>query len=154
MAEGMNVELAHKLSEREKADRQKHRWEEAVEIVEVLFLAIAAIATAWSGYQAAEGEGHQSVLYGEAMTDQFHAGVASNLGGSGWPRRRHVQRLAAGPGRQEPAACGGVRSPVQPRLPQRLCSLVEDGSVHQPGRTSGPGYMPQYRNTGSRRRSD
>ena len=30
----------------------------------MLVLAIAVIATAWSGYQAARGDGHQSVLYG------------------------------------------------------------------------------------------
>ena len=53
MPEGMNVEVAHKLSERERSDRHKHRWEEAAEIFEVLVLAIAAIATAWTGYQAA-----------------------------------------------------------------------------------------------------
>ena len=81
MPEGMNLEVAHKLSEQEKTDRHKRRWEEVAEIVEVLFLAIAAIATAWSGYQAAKGEGHQSVLYGQATTDQFGAAAAATLGG-------------------------------------------------------------------------
>ncbi|HXQ58143.1 MAG TPA: hypothetical protein VOA19_20440 [Actinomycetes bacterium] len=57
MAEQMNVEVAHRLSEQEKAARQKHRWEEVIEILEVVVLALAAIATAWSGYQAAEGDG-------------------------------------------------------------------------------------------------
>jgi hypothetical protein len=28
MPEGMNVEVAHKLSEHERADRAKHRWQE------------------------------------------------------------------------------------------------------------------------------
>ena len=57
MPEQMNVEVAHKLSEREQAAREKRRWEEALEILEVLLLAAAAIATAWSGYQAAKGDG-------------------------------------------------------------------------------------------------
>jgi hypothetical protein len=70
MPEGMNLEVAHKLSEQERADRARHRWEEIVEIVEVLALAIAAIATAWSGYQAARGDGHQSVLYGQSSRDR------------------------------------------------------------------------------------
>ena len=66
MPEQMNVEVAHRLSEQEKTDRQKHRWEEVIEILEVVVLALAAIATAWSGYQAARGDGQQSVLYSDA----------------------------------------------------------------------------------------
>jgi hypothetical protein len=46
MPAGMNVEVAHKLSERERAERTKRRWQEIVEVLEVLALAIAAIATA------------------------------------------------------------------------------------------------------------
>jgi hypothetical protein len=42
MPEGMNVEVAHKLSEQERADRAKHRWQEVVEVLEVLVLADAA----------------------------------------------------------------------------------------------------------------
>jgi hypothetical protein len=81
MAEGMNVEVAHKLTEHEKADRAKRRWEEVAEVLEVLVLAIAAIATAWSGYQAARGDGHQSVLYGQSSRDRFEADAASTLPG-------------------------------------------------------------------------
>ena len=62
MPEQMNVEVAHKLSEREKTAAEKRRWEEILEIVEVVVLALAAIATAWSGYQAAKGDGQQSIL--------------------------------------------------------------------------------------------
>ncbi len=37
MPEGLNVELAHKLTEKEEeAERRKHRWEEVVEVIEVL----------------------------------------------------------------------------------------------------------------------
>lgn len=83
MPEQMNVEVAHKLSEHEAAKDKRH-WEEVLEVVEVLLL--AAIATAWSGYQAAKGDGHQSVLYGEASTHRFEADAAATLG---------EQRLAA-----------------------------------------------------------
>jgi hypothetical protein len=149
MAEGMNVELAHKLSEREKADRQKRRWEEVVEIVEVLFLAIAAIATAWSGYQAAKGEGHQSVLYGEATTDQFHAGVASNLGG---------QRLAAdgamfsawlqAQADKNPQLAAVYVRRFSPDYRSAFAAWLKTDPFTNPAAPPGPGYMPQYRNTG------
>jgi hypothetical protein len=99
MPEGMNIEVAHKLSEQEKTDRHKRRWEEVAELVEVLFLAIAAIATAWSGYQAAKGEGHQSVLYGQATSDQFGAAAAATLGASSWPRTRPCSTAGCRPGR-------------------------------------------------------
>jgi hypothetical protein len=62
MPEGMNVEVAHKLSEQEREERAKRRWQEVAEVLEVLALAIAAVATAWSGYQAARGDGHQDVV--------------------------------------------------------------------------------------------
>ena len=86
MPEQMNVEVAHKLSERDEAAGAKRRWEEVIEILEVVVLALAAIATAWSGYQAAKGDGQQSVLYSEASVDRVKANTAATLG---------QQRLAA-----------------------------------------------------------
>jgi hypothetical protein len=62
MPEQVNVEVAHKLSERETTFGEKRRWEEVIEILEVVLLALAAIATAWGGYQSAKGDGQQSVL--------------------------------------------------------------------------------------------
>lgn len=87
MPEQMNVEVAHKLSEREEAaDREKRRWEEIIEILEVVVLAVAAIATAWSGYQAARGDGEQSILYSDASVYRGQANAAAASG---------QQRLAA-----------------------------------------------------------
>ena len=67
MTESHNVELSHKLSEQESSSEEHEAWEKVVEIVEVIVLAIIAIATAWSGYQAAKWDGRQSVLYGTAV---------------------------------------------------------------------------------------
>ena len=45
----------------QKAPPEEHAvWEELTEIIEVIVLALVAIATAWSGYQAAEWNGQQS----------------------------------------------------------------------------------------------
>jgi hypothetical protein len=80
--EGLNVEVAHKLSEQEEAEeRRKQRWEEIAEVIEVLILAIAAIATAWSGFQASEWDGRQSLSYGQSTTQRFLASDASTRGG-------------------------------------------------------------------------
>jgi hypothetical protein len=147
MPEGMNVELAHKLSEQEKADRHKHRWEEVLEIAEVLLLAIAAIATAWSGYQAAKGEGHQSVLYGEATTDQFHADAAATLGG---------QKLAADSAMfsawlqaradNNPQLAALYVRRFTPDYREAFTAWLKTDPLTNPAAPPGPGYMPQYRN--------
>lgn len=147
MPEGMNVELAHKLSEQEKADRHKRRWEEVVEIVEVLFLAVAAIATAWSGYQAARGDGSQSVLYGQATRDRFQADAAATLG---------EQQLAADAAMF--TAWLQARAAHNPQLEalfvrrfspdyrQAFAAWLATDPFGNPAAPPGPGYMPQYRN--------
>ena len=42
--------------------RRKRRWEALVEVVEVIVLAIVAVATSWTGYPAARWDGQQSLL--------------------------------------------------------------------------------------------
>ena len=55
MPEGANVEIAHSLSEHDEGGGE-HRdgWRLVLEIVEVGLLAIVAIVTAWSGFQAGQ----------------------------------------------------------------------------------------------------
>ena len=114
----MNVEISHKLSEQEEEEKEKRkaRWEVLVEIVEVAVLAIVAVATAWSGYQAARWDGQQSLLYGHATADRFKADAASTYGGQELVRRlRHVHRVPAGPIRWRQQARDALRSPFQHR---------------------------------------
>src|ERR1700723_3713582 len=63
-AGGANIEIAKHLGEHEAAGESL--GQAILEIVEALVLAVVAIATAWSGYQAALWTGHQSELYGQA----------------------------------------------------------------------------------------
>jgi hypothetical protein len=59
-----NIEIAHHLNEpREHAGSFTAK---TIEIAEALVLAIVAVATAWSGYQAARWTGYQAERYGEA----------------------------------------------------------------------------------------
>jgi hypothetical protein len=62
-AGGSNIEIAHHLTEHEESESSRHA---ILEIIEAVVLAIVAITTAWSGYQAALWTGHQSELYGQA----------------------------------------------------------------------------------------
>jgi hypothetical protein len=62
-----NIEIAHKLCETNGNKKlQSSRTEFTIEILEAIILALVAVATAWSGYQAAQWDGHQAELYAEA----------------------------------------------------------------------------------------
>ena len=146
MPEQMNVEVAHKLSEREKAG-EKRRWEEIIEILEVVVLALAAIATAWSGYQAARGDGEQSILYSEASVYRGQANTAATSG---------QQRLAADGSMF--SAWLQARAANDPELQAMLVRrfspeyrtaftawLATEPFTNQDA-PPGPGYMPVYHN--------
>ncbi len=81
MPEGANVEIAHSLTEEHHHAAQPEGWHRALEIIEVFLLAIVAIATAWSGFQAAKWDGKQSVDYGTATRLRFEADAASTAAG-------------------------------------------------------------------------
>lgn len=73
---GYNIEVAHHLSEQE--ERPEYRIPFAVEIAEAILLAIVAVTTAWSGYQASRWTGHQSKLYGVASKLRVQAAEAES----------------------------------------------------------------------------
>src|SRR3974390_113234 len=60
---GHNIEIAHHLNEAEKSAHPHH----IVELIEAIILALVAVTTAWSGYQAARWDASQSVLYGRSL---------------------------------------------------------------------------------------
>jgi len=145
--EGLNVEVAHKLTEKEGADRLKHRWEEAVEVIEVLVLALAAIATAWSGFQASQWDDRGGLLYGQATTQRFTASAASTLGGqqlvadsamfSGW--------LAARAAGNTDLEMIFVRR-FTPDYGQAFDDWLKTDPLNNPSAPPGPAYMPGYKN--------
>ena len=82
MPEEMNIEAAYALSERDKhAPQGERRRREVGEVFEVVILATVAVATAWSGYQAARWDGRQAFLYGESTRVRIEADEAATLGG-------------------------------------------------------------------------
>jgi hypothetical protein len=61
-----NIEIAHKLCETNgNKTPPSSRTEFVIEILEAIILALVAVATAWSGYQAAQWDGLQAELYAE-----------------------------------------------------------------------------------------
>ncbi len=152
MPEGANVEIAHSLTEQEHAPGTLHHkgWHRVLEILEVGLLAIVAIATAWSGFQAAKWDGRQSELYGTASRLRFEADAATTLGS---------QRLAADAGIftawLEAHEAGDVE--LETLLSKRLTPdfkvafdawLTTDPFV-DPSAPPGPAAMPEYKNRDS-----
>jgi hypothetical protein len=83
MPEDFNAEIAGTLAETaETVDQQtRSRRDAVIELLEAAFLAIVAVSTAWSGYQAAKWEGHSAELYAEASTTRIRADQLLTLGG-------------------------------------------------------------------------
>ena len=147
MPEGMNVEVAHKLSEQEHDERRRHRWEEVVEIFEAVVLAVVAIATAYSGYQAARWDGRQAFLYGTSSKYRVEAGVAATEGGqqrlldvttfNTW-----IEVRAQG---QEELAALYVRR-FSPEYRVAFYAWLATHPFSNPNAEPGPSFMPQYHN--------
>ena len=147
MPEGMNVEISHQLTEQEEEKKRKARWEVVVEIIEVAVLAIVAIATAWSGYQAARWDGQQSLFYGHATADRFKADAASTFGGQELSAdasmfTAYLQARSAGDGKLEMVY---VRR-FTPDYRVAFVAWLKTDPFTNPAAPPGPGYMPQYRN--------
>jgi hypothetical protein len=148
MPEDMNLEVAHKLSEREQTVGENRRWEEAIEILGILMLAQAAVATAWGGFQAAKGDGRQSVLYAEAGVDRVKATTVAIAG---------QQRLAsdASTFNQWLEATRANDRVLQALLVRRFspeyrtafAAWQKTAPFTTPSAPPGPGYMSEYHNS-------
>jgi hypothetical protein len=77
MSESDNIEEAGKLASKysSRSARQKDR---VIEVISAIMLGIVAIATAWSGYQAARWGGEQSTRYSQAGALRTEAVRANN----------------------------------------------------------------------------
>ena len=147
MPEDQNIEIAHKMSEREGGREAKRPWEEAFEIAEVVLLAIGAIATAWSGYQAAKWDGHQAVLYGEATKTRFEADHATTRGGQvllGDASNFEAWLQAHEEGRTKLAGLFVRR--FTPEYKVAFDAWLATDPFTAKNAPAGPGYMPEYHN--------
>jgi hypothetical protein len=128
-------------------DEQRPRWRTAVEIAEVTVLAIVAIATAWSGYQATQWGGRQTVLYGQASSTRFQADALSTLGG---------QQLVADSSMFTAwlVARQSGDTELQGQLVRRFSAdygqafqeWLKTDPFNDPTAPPGPGYMPGFSN--------
>jgi hypothetical protein len=148
MPEDLNTEIAETLAGPEaRSARERARWEERVEIVEALLLAIVAVATAWSGYQAAQWDGRQAELYAQASTTHTRADQELTLGGQ--QRLLDVSTFntwieARSQGKRELAALYERR--FSPEFKTAFDAWIALDPLSNPDAPPGPSFMPEYVN--------
>ncbi|NPV61674.1 MAG: hypothetical protein HPY61_03425 [Methanotrichaceae archaeon] len=144
-----NIEIAHKLCEQKDAKPPRSsRTEFAVEIMEAVILALVAIATAWSGYQAAQWDGHQAELYAEANILNVEA--ASLTGAYGQELLYNTNTLAAwqnaqSQGDQELAQFYERRFLEEYKV--AFDAWVQTDPFNNSQAPLGPIFMPEYRSS-------
>ena len=147
MPEGLNVEVAHKLSDHEHEATRSDRWHELVEVLEVAMLAIVAIATAWSGFQAAKWDSRQALLYGQSSRDRFQADDLSTAGGqtlvadsagfNSWLQARSAN---------DRTAMTILERRFSPEYHVAFEAWLKTDPFTNPKAPPGPAFMPQYIN--------
>ena len=147
MSEGHNIEAAHALSEHHPSSDSPNRRTEVLEIIEVALLAIVAVATAWSGYQAAKWDGEQAFDYGTSSHLRVQADSAATLGGqqklldvstfNTW-----IQARQAG---DDQLAALYVRR-FSPEYRVAFDAWLKTNPFKNPNAAPGPSFMPEYHN--------
>jgi len=142
---GPSVEVAHHLSE---AKHGEHTLaHEILEIIEAVVLAVVAIATAWSGYQAALWDGHQDELYGESSHLRIRAEGLTNTANQErlYNASTVVEWLkAAGTGNKKLADMFERR--FLPDIIPAFRAWKATDPLNNPNAPAGPQLMPQYHN--------
>ncbi len=146
MPENLTAEISHKLGETEQ-QRKHERWETLIEVIEVLVLAVVAVATAWTGFQATKWDGRQAYLYGRASSYRFEADAASTYGG---------QELSADAGiftawlEAHSAGNTKLQTQYERRFTPDFATAFDAWLATDPFTNAkappGPSAMPQYRN--------
>jgi hypothetical protein len=149
MPEDLNAEIAGALTEAgdEHPESAPSRRVQLVEILEAALLAIVAIATAWSGYQAARWEGHHTMLYAEDAEIRIRADQLLTLGGQ--QRLLDVTTFntwieAESEGRTRLAELYEDR--FSPEFGVAFVAWLETDPFRNPDAPPGPRFMPEYVN--------
>jgi hypothetical protein len=145
---GSSVEVAHHLSEhREHTESRAHQ---ILEIAEAIVLAIVAISTAWSGYQAALWTGKQSEAYGLANRYRTQSEGAQTFANQErlYNASTVVEWLKAEAGGNKKLAELFERR-FLPEFRPAFESWKKTDPLNNPNAPPGPFYMPEYRSAKS-----
>ena len=149
MPESSNIEIAQKVSEHRGAESSKESRHDVVfEILEALLLGVVAVATAWSAYNAAKWDGHQSELYGRASALRIQADELLTQGGQ--QRLLDVSTFntwiqARNEGNDKLAALYVRRFSTEFKV--AFDAWLKTNPFSNPTAPPGPSFMPEYRNS-------
>jgi hypothetical protein len=139
-AGGSNVEVAQHLTERKESLR--------FAILEAVVLAVVAIATAWSGYQAELWTGHQAELYGQASKLRIEAGAAATYANQ---ERLYNASTVAAWLEAEDHGDKKLANPFERRFLPEFRPAFESWKKTDPlnniNAPAGPQLMPEYRSS-------
>lgn len=143
-AGGSNVEIAHHLSEHKESSH--FLGQEILEIVEALVLAIVAISTAWSGYQAELWTGRQSELYGVASKLRVQAEGTTTFANQ---ERMYIAATVVEWLKAEAHGDKKLADLFERRLPPEFRPVFEawkkTDPIGNPNAPAGPQMMAEYR---------
>jgi hypothetical protein len=145
---GANVEIAHHLNEGHgHGSIQPSQVHEIVEIIEAIVLALVAVTTAWSGYQAARWDSQQSLLYGRSSKLRVEA-QATDLRSNqerAYNASVVVEWLTAQVHGETKLADLFERR-LLPEFRSAFDAWKKTDPVHNPDAPAGPALMPEYHN--------
>jgi hypothetical protein len=138
------VERLNELSEH--AEHPRSRVGEVLEIVEAVVLALVAVATAWSGYQAARWDGRRAQLYAESS--KLRVGVEELDTLAGQERIYDITTFSSWiaakfGGNQKLAAVFENRFRDEYR--NAFIAWLKTDPFNNPQALPGPVFMPEYR---------
>jgi hypothetical protein len=148
MSEGgnSNVEVAHHLVEHQESSQSSGH--EILEITEALVLAVVAIGTAWSGYQAALWTGHQAELYGQANKLRVEAeGTATHANQERLYNASIVVEWLKAEAHNDKKLAGLFERRFLPEFRPAFEAWKKTDPVNNPNAPPGPQLMPEYRNS-------
>ena len=147
-AGGANIEVAHHLSEH--SEQSQSLAHQILEIAEAILLAVVAITTAWSGYQAALWTGHQAELYGLASRYRVQAEGAATTANQErlYNASTVVEWLKAEANGQKKLTAIFERR-FLPEFRPAFESWKKTDPLNNPDAPAGPFFMAEYRSAKS-----
>lgn len=141
-----NIEIAHKLQEgSEKMAPRSSRLKLEIEILEVIIFAFVAISTAYSGYQAAQWDGHQAVLYAEANSENVKAsGLTTSDGQDLLFNTNTLNAWLNAEMKRNQTAAKFYENRFLPEYKIAFDAWVKLDPLNNSSAPPGPRYMPQY----------
>jgi hypothetical protein len=145
-ATGSNIEVAHHLSERH--GRPSSLTHQIMEAAEAIVLAAVAIATAWSGYQAALWTGNQAGLYGISSKLRTQAeGIAAEANQERLYNAATVAEWLKATAHGERGLAEVFERRFLPEFRPAFEAWKGTSPLSNPAAPVGPSFMPEYHNS-------